>query len=270
MKKLTALFLALMLLCLLPILSSCEKSAYETFYTAYENYSRLDELDASMTMDMKMEMTGLSLEIPMDYNFKATGLQGDKPIFRGDMSMSAMGQNINADFYFDGTDYYISSNIIGNYRVPAANEELASDYDVIGDMNSMVTELPEELFENITFTKNEDGSKTAELTMSSEMFMSLYTDLSEELTASAIGDDSAATDISVSDIKITLTVDKDGNLSYFGTYFVMEMSMDVMGTPMEVKMTADCNVKINNPGQSVTITPIEGYQDFPDINDSIF
>lgn len=269
MKKSIAVLLALVVVCTLPALSSCEKSAYETFSAAYERFNQLDEIDAEMNAVMKMEMTGMTIEVPVNYVFTAKGLQGDTPVMGGTMKMSMMGQDIEALFYYDSSDYYISSEILGNFRISADAYEIASEYDVLSDMESMIVDLPEELFENVTFTKNEDGSKTAELTMTSEMFMSLYTDFANEMAASAL--DGYDTDtVSVEDIKISLTIDKNGNLISVNTFFIINCTMSLMGNTIEAKVTADCSIKINNPGQSVTVNPPEGYKEFPDINSSIF
>ncbi len=63
--------------------------------------------------------------------------------------------------------------------------------------------------------------------------------------------------MSFEDIKIKLTVNKDGYLSEYDLSFVMNMSMSMMGTEVLAKITTDCPIVINNPGKEVIVTPPE-------------
>lgn len=255
MKKLTSLLLALLLIASLPLFVSCKKSAYQTFTDAYEKYSALDSIDAKMDIKMKMEMTGATFEMPMSYNIKASGIKTQNPVFNADTTVSMLGMEMNLDVYSDGEYYYVSM-MNQKVKINADNQESVSEYNVIEDMDTLIIELPEELFENQVFVVNPDGTKSLELAVSGEKFNELYSDFAKELADSA-AEGLEYGDLSFEDIKIKLTVNKDGYLSEYDLSFVMNMSMSMMGTEVLAKITTDCPIDINNPGKEVIVTPPE-------------
>jgi hypothetical protein len=166
-----------------------------------------------------------------------------------------LGMEMNLDVYSDGEYYYVSM-MNQKVKINADNQESVSEYNVIEDMDTLIIELPEELFENQVFVVNPDGTKSLELAVSGEKFNELYSDFAKELADSA-AEGLEYGDLSFEDIKIKLTVNKDGYLSEYDLSFVMNMSMSMMGTEVLAKITTDCPIVINNPGKEVIVTPPE-------------
>ena len=92
MKKLTAVALALVMLVSVFALTSCEKvTAYSLVADAVAKTNALDSFEADMDIKMNVDVMGISMEMPIDCNIKAAGMQGENPVTASTMSMSLMG-----------------------------------------------------------------------------------------------------------------------------------------------------------------------------------
>ena len=262
MKNLASLLLALLLVVSLPLFTSCNKSAYRTYVDAYEKTNALDSLDARMDIKTKMEMSGDSFEVPISYDIKATGIRTESPEFTAVMTFSMLGMEMSFDIYCDSQYFYISG-MGEKVKMSVEDTENSEGYDILALMDDLMIELPEELFENQVFVDNPDGTKSLEMTVSEEKFNELYSDLEEQIANSAAEDSEIK---NVSNIKIKLTVDKDGYLLGYDLSFVMYMVISMMDT---VIITADCSVVINNPGKKVTVTPPEDLSSYKESDDPL-
>ncbi len=234
--------------------ASCEKqeSVSDAVASAVEKTNELDSFEAEITMEIAMAMEGMTMTVPMTVDMKAENANGEKPIFSATMSTSLLGMAVEADLYCDGEWVYYSGDGM-EYKMPA--EESGDEYDYTGDIDAMLKDIPGELFKDKQFAKNDDGSSTVIIDVPNEVFAEIYDELidsmNEESTDEAVGD------VEISDAKISITI-KDGYISVYDISFKMSMTTYDVESTSEVKTS----VTFKNPGEKVTVTPMEGYQDF--------
>ncbi len=253
-KKIVSLLLAAFMLCTATVASSCEKageSVSETVAKALEKTAALNSFDAEMEMTMDMSMEGMTMSVPMTVAMKAENVNSEKPVYSATMSTSMLGMNMDVDLYCDGEWVYYSGDGM-EYKMPVS--EAGEEYDYTGDVDDMIQDIPEELFKDKQFINNDDGSKTVTIDIEEKMFADIYGELIESLNEDS---DETVNNVKISDAKVSVTV-SGGYISVYDISFKMSMTSYDVETVSDVKAC----VKYNNPGQEVTVTPMEGYLDF--------
>jgi glutaminyl-tRNA synthetase len=69
----------------------------------------------------------------------------------------------------------------------------------------------------------------------------------------------------LSDCKVEATIAPDG---YFASY-ALEYKIDLTVLDMKTSAQVKTDIVYTNPGESVTVTPLEGYESFPEMDDSL-
>ena len=129
----------------------------------------------------------------------------------------------------------------------------------------MIKELPEDILSDVEITENSDGTKTVSVAVSDEKFAEIYKSFVDEMSASA-AEGEEVSEVSVTNAKVTVTVDKNGYISVYGISFDMNLKAESEGMSLEMKASVDMNIAFKNPGTAVTITPPAGYQDFEEVD----
>ncbi len=258
MKKITAILLVMCLMCGALMLTSCTESTAEMISNAVKNTNELDSFEAEMEIDITMTAQGMEVSVPMSYDMKAKDLQTDKPIIGADVKTSMMGMKIDMEIYTDGEWAYISTGGAAEMSYKQKMDSPDFNYDMAGSAQSMVKEIPAELLENVEVKKNDDGSKTVELSISDEDFKELFEDVINDAAADSAGE-ADIDDIAIKNAKVSVTV-ADGYVKSYELSF--DMDMEVEGT----KMTAETEMSIEfkSYNKELTITPPEGYEKFED------
>lgn len=266
MKKLLSLVLmAALALSLVFALASCEQlTAYQLVSDAVAKTNGLDAVDAEMKMNMKTVTSGITMDVPVTMSMKATGLKGENPIVSANMVMPILGEEMPIEVYNEGDDFYI---VMAGEGMKMKAGEYTEEYDVSSDFMDVIKALPEDVLKDVEIVKNSDGTKTVSVAISDAVFAEVYKDLLDSTKESAGGADLGA-DVSVSGAKVEITVNKDGYVSSYKTSFTMEMTISVLGQEIKTTTEADIAVTYKNPGAAVTITPPEGYQNFPEFDPS--
>lgn len=254
-KRIVALLLALCIVCMCGLLASCSQlTTVVELAQAVERTNNLEDMDATLEVEMSMEIMGIEMNIPITADMKVKGMNSENPISFSTVSMSLLGTNVTVDVYQEGDWAYLSMDGM-QYKMNISEAE--SEYDYTDDMKNMLQTLPEYLLEGIEFTENEDGSKTISVNISDEEFTELYDELLEDLSAtSGVNPE----DLEVSDAVVSITI-KDGYVLEYDMEFTMAMTVEGVETDTDVAY----KLTYNNPGQAVTITPPEGYQDFEEM-----
>ena len=256
MKRIISLVLVLCMLFMCGILVSCEtQSTFQVISTALDNTQALDYMDATMEMEINMESQGTTMSIPMTADIKANNLKSDNPVMSTEISMSMLGMTVDMKMYQEGEWAYYDA--LGMKYKTKITEE-TSEYDYTDDVDSMVQDLPEELFENIELVKGEDGSLTVTVAIPDEQFADIYDDYIDSLNSTTGYEDG---DITVTDAKVSITV-KDEYLSVYDMSF--NMNIDIAGVSSAAEVTA--KVTYNNLGEKVTVTPPDGYKDYEEMD----
>lgn len=259
MKRIVSLILTLCMILGCGVLSACSnQSAYDVVNSAMEKTSALDSMDATVKMTMDIKVGDETINMPINYKIKAAGLQGENPKLRMEMtttaSIAGSTNNITMDIYTADGWTYIASNGSG-YKM----KQDAMDGQMGADMSTdlIMQPLPEALLKDCKLKKNNDGSESVRITIAGNVFTALFKDMIDSMN-SYIGTE--AVNLTISDSAVTVTV-KDGYISVYALEF--SMNMEVSGTAANATVSA--SAQYNNPGKAVTVTPPEGYENFPEI-----
>lgn len=268
-RRLVALLLALTALCTGVLFTACgvddapettaAPTVSEVINAALEKTQNLDSMSAEMKMEMNMEMEGMTMSIPMAAKFKAKDIKGDSPVVSAVVTMSMLGQDIDIEMYQEGQWAYV---VMGDMKYKASVEDMESEYDFTDDANDMLQKIPEELLTDAELIKAEDGSQSVTIAFPSEKFAEIYDDFIESVNSDT---EAEVGEMKISDATVKLTI-ANGYVTVYDIGFTMEMTVEDMTTKTEAKAT----LTYENPGEEVTITPPEGYQDFEEMDDSIF
>ena len=266
MKKIVSLVLiAALALSLVFALASCgELTAYQLVSDAVAKTTALDAMDAELKMNMKTTTAGITMDVPVTMSMKATGLKGENPLVSANIVMQMFGQDVAVEVYREDDDFYIVME--GEGMEMKAGED-TEEYDVSSNFMDVIKALPEDVLKDVEIVKNADGTKTVAVAISDAVFAEIYKELVDSTKESAGGADADVV-VSVSGAKVEITVDKNGYISSYKTTFTMEMALSVMGQEIKTTTEADIAVTYKNPGAAVTVTPPEGYQNFPEFDPS--
>ena len=233
-------------------------TAYELYSAAYGKTSALTSAAIGLNMNVKMSMEGISMEIPMVYDVKISGLNSESAVYRVLATTSMFGEEVTTDVYAaDGYSYYTDAE--GNYKVVTG-----SDYDsceILPVLDFFKVAFSEELLKDVAVTESEDGSMSFELSLTGEQFVENYSaivaDMSEgesiELDASAY-----------SDVKVSITVDAQGYVGSHSIGFTTVISDAEYGDT-----TYECVYAISytDAGTEVTVEAPEGYESYEEFSD---
>ncbi len=246
MKRFLTLCLALVMILATLGMTACtkEKTLYERFTEAMKSLDKMDSVDASLAMTMKMDMGGMTMEIPVTGTIKGTGLTGDNPITRTVITMEMGDTTMTEDIYSaDGWDYHTSAE--GNYKMRSEEEE----------DSSLADELPsEEIIGKATVTEK-DGITTVALTLTGEEFIQYFKGLAEGISDSELSADS------LTDAKFSISFNKKNQLTALSLSFKMTVSEE--GIEMTTEMAMDLTI---NKTSGVTVEAPEGYENYEEGN----
>lgn len=279
MKKILSALLAVCMLFAVATTSGCTISAAKTIDEAIKKTEALDAIDVTFFMETSMNM-GFSVTIPMTVNMKADNIKSSTPTMLASASTSMMGIELKSDVYMEEGMFYVSASGM-NYKLKV--EESDEDYDYVGNVNSIINDIPEDLLENVELVKNDDGSNTATISVDDARFKELFKDFicksaqdtiiddDDEENTDAVDDtennfmDNILEKITVTDATVKVTV-KNGYVLVYELSYSMKVSTIIGESTSSVK----ASVTYNNPGETVEITPPEGYKDFKDYSENIF
>lgn len=268
MKKLISLLLALTILCAAIGFAGCSnenapaetkaKTTFESINEALEKTANLESMAAQMKLEMNMVADGMTMSIPMTAKLKAKDMKTDNPIISMVVSMTMLGQNIDVELYQEDQWAYV---VMEDMKYKANAEETLSEYNYVASADEMLQQIPEELLKDVELVKAEDGSQSVTVAIPDEKFAEIYNDF--------IASVNSETELDLGEMKITDAVVKitiaNGYVTVYDIAFTMEMTAEGVSSSTEVKAA----ITYENPGQEVTITPPEGYQEFEEMDEDM-
>lgn len=277
MKKLTAIGLIFVMLLSVFSLTSCGKvTAYSLITDAQEKMNALDSCDYDMDLSITMDMgiMGGKIEIPAKVNIKGAGLTGENPVSLMTIEMglleSIFGDNTLV-IYTEGEWIYMVAGGEGRKeKIETDNtEEEQETLDVLeADINDLIQKIySEEAMKDLEVIENEDGTRSVSMTVPDEVledFCNSLLDLIAKTTAETEAE-SPIGEFSISNFVSDITVDKEGYLSEDDSSLDLTVKIAAdEGISLSVTMNLEMSLAFKNPGTAVTVTPPEGYQDFPE------
>ena len=253
----------IMVLALLVCLTACGENAatnaddgkkdepvdlYTVVKEATEKTLAATSCEAKMVYVVDTDMFGTQMKTTADlvltYNGEEIGVDGKSVI-----EMADSKTEMPCRYYYDGE--YLYMTMLGEgYKIAATEEDFVEE---VGSFNEYIVVLPEELFEGIT-----GDAENIVLTLDETTLKNLY----GEAIGEEIGED--LSDVTIKDGKITLSV-KDGYLSTFNVSFTCEVGM---GEEDTVTYVFSQETTFTQYGD-VTVTPMEGYEDFEEMDDDL-
>lgn len=260
MKKLLAILLALVLLCGACLLTACGEQSggvvpeppvdlYTVVKEATEKTLAATSYEAKSVFVMDTEMFGTKMKTTADmiftYNGKEVGVDGKSVV-----EMMGSKTETPIKFYYDGE--YLYMTMLGEgYKMAATEEDFAEE---VGNSDAYIAVLPEALFEGVT-----GDASNVELTVDDATMKNLYSKAIGEVIGEEMDD---LSNITIKDGKITLSV-KDGYLATFNVAYTCEIAM---GEEDTVTYACSQTTEFVRYGD-VTVTPMEGYEDFEEMDD---
>lgn len=256
MKKITSLILIVLTVFMALSLTACsEPTTKEIISSAVEKTNALKEYEAKMDITIDMTMEGMTMNIPMNVVTKVKDADKDNPIISATTTTKVLGQEIAVETYMDNEYVYVVEDGEG-YKMSL--EDAEGEYDYASDIDDMLKDLPEDLIKDIKMVKNDDGSATLTVNIPNDTFKEIFDDFVEDMNESSGG--VSIDEVEISDCKVSITV-KDDYIKNYDISFKMTMNVEGYSSTS----TVVAKMEFVNPGQSVTITPPTGYQDFEDI-----
>ena len=251
MKKLISFVLALsMLLCTAMALSSCgeETSPERMVVSALEKTNALDDYAGKMKIMMSLEMSGQTIAIDMITDMKMENANSDDIKAQMDIEMWMLGSKITMTSYRD-KEWVYTVDPDGSYKTKILEEEE-------NQMDTILKELPSELFEGIEIVNEEDGSRSVTVAIPDETFNEIYSDLLETVKESFAAQDATVT---ISNAVVKINVKGDLVASYDISF---DMETSVAGTTGTVEVTATVEF---TQYEGVQVTFPAGYESFPEM-----
>lgn len=264
MKKLLSILLAMVLLCGTCLLTACggnggdannddgKKDEPVDLYTVVKNATEqtlaATSYEAKSVFVLDTEMFGTKMKTTADLVFKCNGNQVGAE-GKSILEMADSKTETPLKFYYDGEFLYMT--MLGEgYKIAATEEDFAEE---VGNSSVYIVVLPEKLFEGVTGTAD-----NVVLTVDDATLKDLY----GEAIGDVIGEDiDDLSQLTVKDGKITISV-KDGYLATFNVAYTCEIVVE------EETVTYVCSQETTfTQYGDVTVTPMEGYEDFEEMDD---
>lgn len=271
-KRIVSLLLALAVLCTGVMLTACgakdnapetvaQKSVADVINEALKKTGDLDSMSAEMKMVMDMETEGMTMSIPITAKIKTKDFKSDNMVMSMAMTMSMFGQDIVIEMYQEGQWAYV---VMGDVKYKANVKDMEGEFDYADSAKDMLKEIPEDLLKDVELVKAEDGSQSVTVSFPAEKFTEIYTGLIQDVNSET---GTETEEMKISDAIVTITMAND-YVTVCDIAFTMDMTVEGVSSTTKAKTT----LTYENPGQPVTITPPEGYQDFEevDMDDSMF
>lgn len=257
-KRIGLLLLAACMIVMCVAFASCGKtSAYDVVSKAIKNTQKLDSVAMEVTSEIGTKMDGASFSIPITADITATGLTSENPEIYTETATSMWGISMNVKMYQKDGWAYIDD---GDSQHKTQDAETISEQDLINSVDLIVQELPEDVLKDVELMENEDGNQMVKLSIPEEKFLDIYGDFAKEIAGEY---DAAEADIS--DVDITIVVENE-----YVSEYKMAFSMKSTEEDDDTEMTVEFNVTYKNPGEAVTVTPLEGYQEFEEYSEDDF
>ena len=167
MKKILCLVLALSLLfAVTASLTSCE--AFDTPETmvakAVAKTALQDSYAGNILMNLSFELFGETVEMKLSGDIKAEDVKGEHPEMEMKMTIEAMGSSTQSTTYIrDGWSYIVND---GESYKTKNDEGIGADDTV----DSIIKDIPTNLFENTEIVKAEDGTRSVTVTIPADVF----------------------------------------------------------------------------------------------------
>lgn len=231
--------------------SSGESKDYKAIYNeAVQKGAELEDMEASIVMDMKMSMGDQEMTMKMDSEVKTAKNDAGEQQFYMTAKTDMLDQSVDMTYFY--TDGYFYMDAMGSkIKAQMDFEQMVENVGSAG-----IDYINADMMDSFN-AKEENGEIIIDYTMSADSANQYIKDMMEQMgTAEAL----AGGDFEVKAVSGTANINSDG---YISKQLVnMELSITAEGQSMD--MTISANSEVKNPGQPVTIempTDLDSYQE---------
>ncbi len=233
-------------------LTSCseKETPEQIFKKAYNNTKKLDAFDTDVSLEMSMNVQGITMSFPVKGNFKAKNLNDENLEFYLDGDATFMGQKMDLEAYYADGWIYLSSM--------GTSSKIALDYAEFLKSAKEESRPEMDVYEGAEYIE-EDGEVVAKCDIPAKTINDYIKEYVESTPNSE-----ALKDGSVKFNKISAEVStKDNYLNKATINFGMKVDVEGQSGKVDLKIT----INFKNAGKPVEITPMEGYENFEDSSD---
>ena len=280
MKRIASLALALCVIALTALMSSCgngKKNAVEELVeqvTAYSLSSRavektrsLDSFDAMLEVNISSNIAGVDVAVPLGTKVKAAGLKGTAPVYYSGTGETVFG-SASESFYEGEWCYTVTAGVGSKQKVEGGGAVCEG----VATINSIQQVLPAMLLVDVTIGSDENGLKTVSVPIPDDKFEEIFSEFVNEMTVDAVnGALEGAAEITSYrgyNAVVRITVSENGYVKSYAINFDLDVTANVTVFILKTTTTFTSNVDAvltyTDPGMPVTITFPEGYKDFPE------
>ncbi len=257
MKKIVSIFMVICLMCMTFMLASCSAAPNEVVDSAIEKTNELTSYEAKMTMNISVEIEGETMEVPMVINMKFADLDKEAPKVYMSMESEELGDDAT-EIYMDSEWVYMSMGGEGMKIKLEDYMDSVDEEDVEQYANDILVSLPADILKDVEVTKNDAGNKVVAVEIDSAVFKDLFKDALDTIEDQLPDID----DVDFENCKVEVETSKKGYIAKYSMSFDMVMEL----YDMEANTHVSYVIEFINPGEDVTVTPMEGYEDFVEID----
>lgn len=259
-----------------PTATTAAPTPLDILKTANQSWGEDAGIDADVTAAISQSAQGVTMDIGLEGNVKVDVTEG-KPQMAMDMSMTMLGETVNLSVYVDSEYAYINA---AGVKTKSPVGDTDSGENPFEELEKMDLSDLEKLLLDSSVTE-ENGRQKLSFTISGSSLIEKAKDLLggklEDLGGFLPVDDPDVSGMNMecSDILLTCEINADG---YFDT-LAADMAIIMKGegesaldpaskTEINAKTSINFQMKFNNPGQKVTVTPpadLDEYTEEPEI-----
>ena len=263
MKRIfTVLIAAFVMTALVFSFSSCNRYGYVN--QALTKAGSWDAVDFDVKTDVHVAVSEETADISSQYSVKIKYLQSYDPLAMAKTQVTLYGETVPADVYFSNGSYYVVTNYDA---VKLRTGNLIEGSAFISDWKNLLTALPSSSVKAATETDNGDGTKTANMTVDTATFETVYQNALNEWRDKLVtgcGGKISVSDIRVTEPKIAVTVhSQSGALArYSGECRLEILTEDSSGNLLTISAVFKQTLSCNANGSTVDFELPEDYEDY--------
>lgn len=242
MKKLRRTAAVILAMVMVFSMAACGKKQdpKEVFNAMVEKNASLTSMDTTSNMVMTMKQGEETLDMTMEIAMKVSGMDGEGLKYLAETTTSVAGESMDISmFYTDG--YYYMDMLGQKMKYPMDLDTILKTVK----QSSQSTMITSDMMKEITL--EQDGDNTVISYTADPEKAKAYTDsLMGQMGSLTGGEDAVPT---IKALSGTYTVNKDG----YYTDAAIKADMDLTVQGETVSVTLDMTMKMNNPGQEVTV-----------------
>lgn len=234
-----------------------QATAYTLVGNAVSKTGTLDSAAATLALNSRITVDGVTTEVPLTCEITTAGRQGDNPVSSLELTLPMAGMSAEMKAYQEGDCLYIT--LFGQHlKTDAAQLKKTGMISA----EALLPSFSQAMLADAAVQTNQDGSRTVAWAPDGAAFSEVYAELQNTVLTTVAGSNTAE-NTTVRDVQIEITVSESGYVSDSHVSFSLDTTLTNNGVSAAASADVDAMLVYHNPGTAVTVQPPEGYADFP-------